>query len=46
MRTQGKVSPGHTEQTRCYDIEGSRMVLDTQSGRVVTIMWRGGKKHG
>ena len=45
MRTQGKVSPGHTEQTRCYDIEGSRMVVDTKSGNVVTIMWRGGKKH-
>lgn len=40
-------SPGHTETTRCYDIEGRRMVLDTKSGTVVTVMKRnGGKRRG
>ena len=44
MRTEGVVSPGNQPDTRCYDIEGSRMVLDTSTGKVITVMWRGGKK--
>lgn len=40
-------SPGHTETTRCYDIEGRRMVLNVKNGTVVTVMKRnGGKRHG
>lgn len=39
------IKPGHTEATRCYDIPGSRMVVDVKTGNVVTVMWRrGGKK--
>ena len=45
MRTQGKVSPGNQPDTRCYDIEGSRMVLNTATGNIITVMWRGGKKE-
>lgn len=45
MRTEGVISKGHTENTRCYDIPGSRMVLDVSSGNVVTIMWRTGGKR-
>ncbi len=45
MRTEGKVSEGNSAHTRCYDIDGSRMVIDTYSGNVVTVMWRKGKKQ-
>lgn len=45
MRSSGTVSPGNRPHTRCYDIEGSRMVVDTDSGTVMTVMWRkGGRK--
>ena len=45
MRNSGTVSPGNRPHTRCYDIEGSRMVVDTESGTVMTVMWRkGGRK--
>lgn len=44
MRTEGKASPGNRPHTRCYDIDGSRMVIDTDSGNVMTVMWRGGRK--
>ena len=44
MRTDGVPSPGNRPHTRCYDIEGSRMVVDTESGNVMTVMWRGGRK--
>lgn len=44
MMSQGKVSPGHTPDTRCYDADGSRMVLNTQTGNIVSIMWRTGGK--
>ena len=45
MRNNGTVSPGNRPHTRCYDIEGSRMVVDTDSGTVMTVMWRkGGRK--
>ena len=45
MRTQGAVSPGHQPDTRCYDVPGSRMVINTKTGNVITVMWRrGGKK--
>ena len=45
MRNNGTVSPGNRPHTRCYDIEGSRMVVDTESGTVMTVMWRkGGRK--
>ena len=40
MMSQGTVSQGHTPNTRCYDHNGSRMVLDTDTGKVVTVMWR------
>ena len=40
MVKNGAVSPGNTPNTRCYDIPGSRMVLDTNTGNVVTVMWR------
>ena len=40
MRNGGTVSPGNRPHTRCYDIEGSRMVVDTESGTVMTVMWR------
>lgn len=40
MMSQGTVSQGHTPNTRCYDNNGSRMVLDTDTGKVVTVMWR------
>lgn len=40
MRNEGTVSPGNRPHTRCYDIEGSRMVVDTDSGTVMTVMWR------
>ena len=36
------VKPGHTPTTRCYDIPGSRMVVDVKTGNVVTVMWRRG----
>ncbi len=45
MMKEGKTSPGNTENTRCYDIPGSRMVIDTNTGNVVSIMWRGGKRN-
>lgn len=45
MRTQGTISPGHQPDTRCYDVPGSRMVINTKTGNVITVMWRrGGKK--
>ena len=44
MRTEGVASPGNRPHTRCYDIDGSRMVIDTESGNVMTVMWRGGRK--
>lgn len=45
MRSSGAVSQGNRPHTRCYDIEGSRMVVDTESGTVMTVMWRkGGRK--
>lgn len=44
MRTEGEVSEGNNPHTRCYDVDGSRMVVDTDSGKVVTVMWRKGKK--
>lgn len=44
MRTEGVPSPGNRPHTRCYDIDGSRMVIDTESGNVMTVMWRGGRK--
>lgn len=44
MRTEGVANPGNRPHTRCYDIEGSRMVIDTDSGNVMTVMWRGGRK--
>ena len=44
MRTEGVPSPGNRPHTRCYDIDGSRMVIDTDSGNVMTVMWRGGRK--
>ena len=42
MRTEGKTSPGNNPNTRCYDVDGSRMVLDTNSGNIITVMWRKG----
>ena len=44
MRNEGVPSPGNRPHTRCYDIDGSRMVVDTESGNVITVMWRGGRK--
>lgn len=44
MRTEGQVSDGNNPHTRCYDVDGSRMVVDIDSGKVVTVMWRRGKK--
>ena len=44
MRKEGVPSPGNRPHTRCYDIDGSRMVIDTESGNVMTVMWRGGRK--
>lgn len=44
MRNEGVPSPGKRPHTRCYDIDGSRMVVDTESGNVITVMWRGGRK--
>lgn len=43
MLTEGKICPGHTLNTQCYDVGGSRLVLDTSNGKIVTIMWRHGK---
>ena len=43
MLTEGKIRPGHTPNTQCYDVGGSRLVLDTSNGKIVTIMWRHGK---
>lgn len=45
MRNNGTVSPGNRPHTRCYDIEGSRMVVDTESGTVMTVMWRKGGRE-
>lgn len=40
-----KTSPGNFPNTRCYDIPGRRMVLNTATGTVITVMRRnGGKK--
>ena len=44
MMLSGKVSQGHTSNTRCYDHDGSRMVIDTTTGKVVTVMWRRNKQ--
>ncbi len=45
MRTQGTVTPGNQPDTRCYDVPGSRMVINTKTGNVISVMWRrGGKK--
>ena len=41
MLKEGKVSQGNTEETRCYDIPGSRMVIDVKHGGIVSVMWRG-----
>lgn len=43
MNTQ-ITSPGNTERTRCYEIKNYRMVLDTKSGTVVTVMKRRNNK--
>ena len=40
MIAGGVTSPGNKPHTRCYDINGSRMVVDYESGTVVTVMWR------
>ena len=39
-----KTTPGNTNRTRCYEIPGYRMVLDTKSGTVVTVMKRSNNK--
>ena len=44
MRNTGTTSPGNLPHTRCYDIDGSRMVIDTNNGKVITVMWRKGGK--
>lgn len=43
MKTK-TTSPGNTERTRCYEIKKYRMVLDTKSGTVVTVMRRKNNK--
>lgn len=45
LMASDKTSPGNSPNTRCYDIPGRRMVLDTTTGTVITVMKRkGGKK--
>lgn len=41
----GKVKPGHTPNTICYETDKHRVVLDKRNGKVVTVMHRG-KKGG
>ena len=41
MIASPNVSPDKKHPTRrCYDIKGSRLVLDTKTGDIVTIEWR------
>ena len=41
----GKVKPGHTPNTICYETDKHRVVLDKRNGKIVTVMHRG-KKGG
>ena len=43
MITTGKVSNGNQPDTKVYDIDGSRMVIDSKTGTVISIMWRNKK---
>jgi 8-oxo-dGTP pyrophosphatase MutT (NUDIX family) len=40
LLSEGIVTPGHTERTKCYNVPHARMVLDVKSGTIVTVMWR------
>lgn len=38
--SQGVVSEGSTQGTRYYDYDGSRVVVNVDTGTIVTVMWR------
>ena len=44
LMTTTKTTAGNTARTRCYEAKGCRMVVDTKSGTVVSVMKRRNNK--